>query len=63
MVYTAPYLMFLMHAGNEGKWEGVWSLEIETFLGPVKWHGAKKSRDTKLFRNQHETVTNEYIKR
>jgi hypothetical protein len=24
----------------EGKWEGGWAREIETFLGPVKWHRA-----------------------
>jgi hypothetical protein len=26
----------------EGKWEGSWALEIETFLGPVKWHRADR---------------------
>jgi hypothetical protein len=37
----------------EGKWEGGWALDIESFLGPVKWHradgrvpfGAQKTRD------------------
>ncbi len=24
----------------QGKWEGGWALEIEMFLGPVKWHQA-----------------------
>jgi hypothetical protein len=26
----------------EGKWEGGWALEIDTFLGPVKWHRADR---------------------
>jgi hypothetical protein len=41
MIYTAPYIMFLMRAdplrGQVG--EG-WALGIDTFLGPVKWHRA-----------------------
>ncbi len=36
-----PYVMFLIRAFHyEGKWEGGWALEIETILGPVKWHRA-----------------------
>jgi hypothetical protein len=38
MIYTAPRIMFWMRAyplrGQVG--EG-WALEIESFLGPVKW--------------------------
>jgi hypothetical protein len=54
MIYTAPYVMFLMRADPlRGQVGGGWALEIETFLGPVKWHGAvrrvpfgaQKSRD------------------
>ncbi len=26
-----------MHIHYEGKWEGGWALEFESFLGPVKW--------------------------
>ncbi len=25
-----------------GKWEEGWALEIESFLGPVKWHRAER---------------------
>jgi hypothetical protein len=43
MIYMAPYVMFLMRAdtlrGQEG---GGWALEMESFLGPVKWHRADK---------------------
>jgi hypothetical protein len=43
MIYTAPYIIFLMRAyplrGQVG--EG-FALEIERFLGPVKWHQADK---------------------
>jgi hypothetical protein len=54
MIYTAPCIMFWMRAyplrGQVG--EG-WALELENFLGPVKWHrddrrvpfGAQKTRD------------------
>jgi hypothetical protein len=41
MIYTSLYVMLLIKAtplrGQVG--EG-WALEIETFLGPVKWHRA-----------------------
>ena len=49
-----PYEMFLMRADPlRGQVGGGWALEIETFLGPVKWNGAvrrvpfgaQKSRD------------------
>ena len=54
MIYTAPYVMFLMRVDPlRGQVGGGWALEIETFLGPMKWHGAvrrvpfgaQKSRD------------------
>jgi hypothetical protein len=56
MIYTAPCVKLAFDAGSIhylGKWDGGWALEIETFLGPVKWHradrrvhfGAQKSRD------------------
>jgi hypothetical protein len=54
MIYTAPYVIVLMQADPlRGQVGGGWALEIETFLGPVKWHravrrvplGAQKSRD------------------
>ncbi len=39
MIYAALYIMFWMHAypllGQVG---GVWALEFESFLSPVKWH-------------------------
>ena len=41
MVYTAPCVMFFMRADPlRGQVGGGWALEIETFLGPVKWHQA-----------------------
>jgi hypothetical protein len=41
MIYTAPYVMLLMRANPLRGQGGVgWALEIETFLGPVKWHRA-----------------------
>jgi hypothetical protein len=41
MIYTAPYVMFWMRADQlRGQVRGGWALEIETFLGPVKWHRA-----------------------
>jgi hypothetical protein len=52
MIYTDPYIMFLMRADSlQGQVGGGWALEIETFLGPVKLYravrrvpfGAKKS--------------------
>jgi hypothetical protein len=54
MIYTAPCIMFWMRAYPlQGQVGGVWALEIESFLGPVKWHradrrvpfGAQKTRD------------------
>jgi hypothetical protein len=54
MIYTAPYVMFLMPADPlRGQVGGGKALEIETFFGPVKWHravrrvsfGAQRSRD------------------
>ncbi len=53
MIYTAPCVCF--QCGQHplrGQVGGGWALEIETFLGPVKWHwadrrvpfGAQKSR-------------------
>jgi hypothetical protein len=44
MIYTAP-CVGAFDAGSlhcEGKWEGDWALEIETFLGPVKRHRADR---------------------
>ncbi len=38
MIYTAPYAFDTDKVHYEGKCEGVGPLEIETFLGPVKWH-------------------------
>ncbi len=41
MKYTAPYVMFFMPANPlRGQVGGGRALEIETFLGPVKWHGS-----------------------
>jgi hypothetical protein len=42
MIYTAPCIMFWMRAllGQVG---GGWTLEFESFLGPVKWHRADRS--------------------
>jgi|LakMenEpi03Aug12_release.lakeMendotaPanAssembly.Ray.scaffolds.fasta_scaffold711455_1 hypothetical protein len=38
-VYTACAQCFeCVHIHYEGKWEGGWALEIESFLCPVKWH-------------------------
>ncbi len=43
MIYTEPYIMFWMRAyplrGQVGRG---WALEIESFLGPVKWHLADR---------------------
>ncbi len=42
MIYTAPYIMFLMCADPlRGQAGGGWALEIDTFLGPVKCQGPK----------------------
>jgi hypothetical protein len=41
MIYTAPYVMLLMRANPlRGQVGEGWALEIETFLGPLKWHRA-----------------------
>jgi hypothetical protein len=41
MIYTAPYVMFLMRTDPlRGQVGGGWALEIETFLAPLKWHRA-----------------------
>jgi hypothetical protein len=50
MIYTAPCVMFLMRADTlRGQVGGGWALEMESFLGPVKWHRAD-------IRNQQQTV-------
>jgi hypothetical protein len=63
MTYTAPCIMLWMRAYPlRGEVGGVWALEFESFLGPVKWHrvdrrvlfGAQKTRE--LTRNEEETV-------
>ncbi len=43
MIYTAPCIMFWMPA-YPLRWKvgGSWALEIESFLGPVKWHRADR---------------------
>ncbi len=39
MIYTAPCVMFLMRAETLcGQVGGGLALEMESFLGPVKWH-------------------------
>jgi hypothetical protein len=41
MIYTAPCIMFWMRAYPlRGQVGGGCALEIESFLGPVKWHRA-----------------------
>ncbi len=41
MIYTAVFLMLLMRANLlRGQLGSGWALEIETFLGPLKWHQA-----------------------
>ncbi len=43
MIDTAPCVMFLMCANTlRGQVGGGWALEIERFLGPVKWHRADR---------------------
>jgi hypothetical protein len=43
MIYTAPCIMFWMRADTLlGQVGGGWVLEIESFLGPVKWHRADR---------------------
>jgi hypothetical protein len=38
MIYMAPYVILLIRAIPLGKVGRGWALEIETFLGLVKWH-------------------------
>ncbi len=41
MIYMAPYIMPLMRENpSRGQVGGDWALEINTFLGPVKWQQA-----------------------
>ncbi len=43
MIYTALCIMFWMHAYPlRGQVVGGWAMEIENFLGPVKWHRADR---------------------
>jgi hypothetical protein len=43
MIYTAPCIMFWMRAYPlRGQVEEGWALEFESFLDPVKWHGADR---------------------
>ncbi len=43
MIYTAPCIVFLMRADPlRGQMGGGWALEIERFLGPLKWHQANR---------------------
>ncbi len=41
MINAAPCVMFLMCTDTlRGQVGGGWALEIESFMGPVKWHRA-----------------------
>jgi hypothetical protein len=43
IIYAAPCVMFLMRADPlRGQVGGGWAMEIESFLGPVKWHRADR---------------------
>jgi hypothetical protein len=44
MIYTAPCVMFFFMRTDPLRWQvgGGWALEIESFLGPVKWHRADR---------------------
>jgi hypothetical protein len=43
MIYTVPCLMFWMRAYSlRGQVGGGWALDIESFLGSVKWHRADR---------------------
>ncbi len=43
MNYTAPCIMFWMHAYTlRGEVGGGWALEFPSFLGPVKWERADR---------------------
>jgi hypothetical protein len=39
MIYTAPCFSCKQHP-LRGQFGGCWALEIDSFLGPVKWHRA-----------------------
>jgi hypothetical protein len=41
MIYTAPYIHMRAYP-LQGQVGGGWALEIESFLGPVKWHRADR---------------------
>jgi hypothetical protein len=60
LCFTAPCVMLLMRVASiTVLWQvgGGWALEIESFLGPVKWHRAdrrvpfraKKKKKTRTF--------------
>jgi hypothetical protein len=62
MIYTAPCVMFLMRADPlRGQVGGSWALEIESFLGPVKWHRADMQVSAILGAQKHK-ATLRYIK-
>ncbi len=43
MIYTAPCVMLLMREHPlQGKVAEDWALEIESLVGPVKWHRADR---------------------
>jgi hypothetical protein len=43
MIYTDPCVMFLMRADTlRGQMRRGWDLEMESILGPVKWHRADR---------------------
>ncbi len=42
MIYTAPCIMFWLRANPLRGQVGGWALEIESFMGPVKWHRADR---------------------
>ena len=43
MIYVAPCIMFWMRAyALQGQVGGGWALEIESSMGPVKWHRADR---------------------
>jgi hypothetical protein len=44
MMYTTPFVMFLRMWADTlcGQVGGGWALEMESFLGPVKWHQADR---------------------
>jgi hypothetical protein len=44
MIYTAPCIMFWMHAYPRGEVWGGWALEFPSFLGPVKWEQADREK-------------------